>query len=188
MAPVTKRSGKTCTIVMRCAAQARLRQAVFHWARVAVQHDPKKPRPLRGDPGAWPLVRSRPARRRRPGARGHLRPAAASHPVRPRPRHAGRAVTTGIPWFDCRRYPVVPACPWQSVARKRFPGGRASSWTAQARRYVRRVGTTCSKTRHSAPSQPIIMRLTKGRESTLVRAAPGGFRWPIRNAATTLGG
>ncbi len=41
VAPVTKRSGKTCVVVMRYAAQVRLRQAVFHWARVAVQHDPK---------------------------------------------------------------------------------------------------------------------------------------------------
>jgi transposase len=41
VAPVTKRSGKTCIVVMRYAAQARLRQAVFHWARIAVQHDPK---------------------------------------------------------------------------------------------------------------------------------------------------
>ena len=39
VAPVTKRSGKTCVVVMRYAAQVRLRQAVFHWARVAVQTD-----------------------------------------------------------------------------------------------------------------------------------------------------
>lgn len=41
VAPVTKRRGKSCVVVMRHAAQARLRQAVFHWARVAVQHDAK---------------------------------------------------------------------------------------------------------------------------------------------------
>jgi len=41
VAPVTKRSGKSCVVVMRYAAQARLRQAVFHWARVAAQRDPK---------------------------------------------------------------------------------------------------------------------------------------------------
>jgi transposase len=41
VAPVTKRSGKACVVVMRYAAQVRLRQAVFHWARVAVQNDPK---------------------------------------------------------------------------------------------------------------------------------------------------
>ena len=41
VAPVTKRSGKSCVVVMRHAAQARLRQAVFHWARTAVQNDPR---------------------------------------------------------------------------------------------------------------------------------------------------
>jgi transposase len=41
VAPVTKRSGKSCVVVMRYAAQNRLRQAMFHWARVAVQRDPK---------------------------------------------------------------------------------------------------------------------------------------------------
>ena len=38
---MTKRSSKTCIVVMRYAAQVRLRQAVFHWARVAILHDPK---------------------------------------------------------------------------------------------------------------------------------------------------
>src|SRR3712207_1575665 len=42
VAPVTKRSGKTRIVVMRYAAQARLRQAVFHRARVAIVHDPTK--------------------------------------------------------------------------------------------------------------------------------------------------
>ena len=36
VAPVTKRSGKTCIVVVRHTAQARLRQAAFHRARVAV--------------------------------------------------------------------------------------------------------------------------------------------------------
>src|SRR4051812_515078 len=40
VAPVTKRSGKSCIVVMRYAAQVRLRNAVFHWARVAVLNDP----------------------------------------------------------------------------------------------------------------------------------------------------
>jgi len=40
VAPVTKRSGKKCVVVMRHAVQSRLRQAVFHWARVAVLNDP----------------------------------------------------------------------------------------------------------------------------------------------------
>ena len=40
VAPVTKRSSKTCVVVMRYAAQVRLRQAVFHyWACIAVQTD-----------------------------------------------------------------------------------------------------------------------------------------------------
>src|SRR3954452_2442669 len=39
VAPVTKRSGKTWVVVMRYAAQVRLRQAVFPWARIAVQID-----------------------------------------------------------------------------------------------------------------------------------------------------
>jgi len=40
VAPVTKRSGKSCLVSMRYAAQVRLRNAVFHWARVAVLNDP----------------------------------------------------------------------------------------------------------------------------------------------------
>ena len=41
VAPVTKRSGKSRIVLMRQAAHVRLRNAVYHWARVAVQHDPK---------------------------------------------------------------------------------------------------------------------------------------------------
>jgi transposase len=39
VAPVTKRSGKRCIVVRRQACQTRLRDAVYHWARVATQHD-----------------------------------------------------------------------------------------------------------------------------------------------------
>lgn len=40
-APVTKRSGKRLHVVcMRTACKARLRVAVYHWARTSVQHDP----------------------------------------------------------------------------------------------------------------------------------------------------
>jgi transposase len=56
VAPVTKRSGKSCIVIMRYAAQLRLRNAVFHWARVAVLNDPQVPQPLRGPAGAWPLL------------------------------------------------------------------------------------------------------------------------------------
>jgi transposase len=40
VAPVTRRSGKRCVVVMRQACHMRLRGVVYHWARVAVQHDP----------------------------------------------------------------------------------------------------------------------------------------------------
>ena len=40
VAPVTKRSGKSCIVVRRYACHGRLANAVYHWARVAVQHDP----------------------------------------------------------------------------------------------------------------------------------------------------
>lgn len=39
VAPVTRRSGKRCIVIMRQACHMRLRSAVYHWARVAVQHD-----------------------------------------------------------------------------------------------------------------------------------------------------
>ncbi len=40
-APVTRRSGKSHIVVMRYAAHVRLRNTVYHWARVATQLDPK---------------------------------------------------------------------------------------------------------------------------------------------------
>jgi transposase len=39
-APVTRRSGKKHIVVMRKACNSRLREAVYHWARVASQRDP----------------------------------------------------------------------------------------------------------------------------------------------------
>ena len=41
VAPVTKRSGKSCIVVRRQACHDRLANAVYHWARVAMQHDPR---------------------------------------------------------------------------------------------------------------------------------------------------
>jgi transposase len=38
-APVTRRSGKHCVVVMRQACHRRLRNALYHWARTAIQHD-----------------------------------------------------------------------------------------------------------------------------------------------------
>jgi transposase len=40
VAPVTRRSGKTCIVVRRHACDERLQNAVYHWCRVAIQHDP----------------------------------------------------------------------------------------------------------------------------------------------------
>jgi transposase len=41
VAPVTKRSGKSCIVTRRLACHIRLRDAVYHWARTATQHDPR---------------------------------------------------------------------------------------------------------------------------------------------------
>jgi transposase len=39
VAPVTRKSGKSCIVVRRQACHDRLANAMYHWARVAVQHD-----------------------------------------------------------------------------------------------------------------------------------------------------
>ena len=39
-APVTRRSGKQCCVIRRRACNKRLENALYHWARVAMQHDP----------------------------------------------------------------------------------------------------------------------------------------------------
>jgi transposase len=41
VAPVTKRSGKSCIVIRRQACHNRLANAMYHWARVAIQNDPK---------------------------------------------------------------------------------------------------------------------------------------------------
>lgn len=41
VAPVTKRSGKSWIVVRRQACHDRLANTVYHWARVAIQHDPR---------------------------------------------------------------------------------------------------------------------------------------------------
>ena len=40
MAPVTRRSGKGITVTRRRAMHKRLNQALYHWARTAIQCDP----------------------------------------------------------------------------------------------------------------------------------------------------
>ncbi len=39
-APVTRRSGKSWIVLRRHACNERLRNALYHWSRIAVQHDP----------------------------------------------------------------------------------------------------------------------------------------------------
>jgi transposase len=39
-APVTRRSGKSCIVLRRYACNRRLQNALYHWARIAIQHDP----------------------------------------------------------------------------------------------------------------------------------------------------
>jgi transposase len=39
-APVTRRSGKSCIVLRRYACNTRLQNAIYHWGRAAVQHDP----------------------------------------------------------------------------------------------------------------------------------------------------
>ena len=41
VAPITRQSGKRCVVSMRYACQMRLRDALYHWSRVAMQRDPK---------------------------------------------------------------------------------------------------------------------------------------------------
>ena len=81
VAPVTRRSGKSHIVVRRCAAHVRLRDAVYHWARVAIQHDPKS----RSRYGCFTPTRPLPwpchPRRRRQAARRRLHPLAAANAV-----------------------------------------------------------------------------------------------------------
>jgi transposase len=40
VAPVTRRSGRSCRVTQRLACNNRLRNTAYHWARTAMQHDP----------------------------------------------------------------------------------------------------------------------------------------------------
>jgi hypothetical protein len=95
VAPVTKRSGKTCIVVMRYAAQIRLRQAVFHWARAAVQNDPKVTAAIKlCAPVAIPTAV--PCAARRPDVWHFLRPAAAARTIQPSAQHNRNRINTTI--------------------------------------------------------------------------------------------
>jgi transposase len=57
VAPVTKQSGKRRYVVQRRACSKRLANALLHWARVAIQHDPSsraKYQALRARGKSWP--------------------------------------------------------------------------------------------------------------------------------------
>ena len=85
VAPVTRRSGKSMIVTRRQAAHDRLRDAAYHWARVAAQRDPvshDKYRSLRA-PRPWP--RARPALGGRPPAERRLRDAPCRRLFRPEP-------------------------------------------------------------------------------------------------------
>ena len=137
---MTKRSGKSCIVVMRYAAQVRLRNAVFHWARVAVLNDPK--------------CRSRYAALR---ARGHSY-GRALRGVGDRLLGVACVLLQRGMLFDPdhgvadsigQGHPSVPACPSRapraSVVQEAASGPgakrrRAASWTTRARRYARCIG------------------------------------------------
>jgi len=41
VAPVTRQSGKRISVLMRYGCNVRLRNALYHWSRVSMQHDPR---------------------------------------------------------------------------------------------------------------------------------------------------
>lgn len=41
VAPVTRQSGKKAAVLMRYGCNLRLRNALYHWSRVSMQHDPR---------------------------------------------------------------------------------------------------------------------------------------------------
>ena len=90
VAPVTKRSGKSCLVIMRHACHQRLRNAMYHWARVAIQHDP--------------LSRARYAALR---ARGHRHPCAL-RTVSDRLLAVACAMLRDRTQFDPHRRPARP--------------------------------------------------------------------------------
>ena len=79
VAPVTRRSGKTCVVVRSYACNKRLANALYHWARLATQHDALSRR-------RYAALRQRGhshGRALRPLAVGGLHPARTADAVRP---------------------------------------------------------------------------------------------------------
>jgi hypothetical protein len=88
----------------------------------------QEPQPLRRFACAWPLLRPRPARRRRPPARGRLRLAAAADLVSTRITASQRRRNPHSS-FGSTEAGILPSRPadGQSAARQRGPGGRAAA-------------------------------------------------------------
>ena len=83
VAPVTRRSGKSMIVTRRQAAHDRLRDAAYHWARVAAQRDPVSHESTgRSAPVA---TDTRPALGGRPPAQRRLRDAPQRRLLRPAP-------------------------------------------------------------------------------------------------------
>ena len=95
VAPVTKRSGKNCIVVRRQACHDRLANAMYHWARVAVQHRPQKPleicRPPKPRSQPWPSL----AIDRRPPSQCRLRHAENRDHFQPLPRDRKKSLING---------------------------------------------------------------------------------------------
>ena len=85
VAPVTRRSGKSMIVTRRQAAHDRLRDAAYHWARVAAQRDPVSHDKYRSLRRPWPRTRARPALGGRPPAQRRLRDAPQRRLLRPAP-------------------------------------------------------------------------------------------------------
>ena len=95
VAPVTKRSGKSMSVSLRRASHRRLRNATYHWARVAMQKDPRLPGEVPRASLPRPRPRSLVALRRGPPPQRRLRHAPRPDTVRPVARGRDRATHRG---------------------------------------------------------------------------------------------
>ena len=108
---MTRRSGKRCVVLMRQACHLRLRTAVYHWARIAIQHDARSraryvelrkrltamAAPCAVSPIAYSPSPAPCSKAKQPSIQNML-----SRPLSPDLRP--------IPWFDRENHPFVPTC------------------------------------------------------------------------------
>jgi len=134
VAPVTrnsgKRSGNRSIVVMRQACNMRLRQAVYHWARVAAQYDPKSRAAyvaLRARPFAW----AKSANHRRPPLARRLRDAPRSTALRHQP--ADRCMSSSPTLSQTNPLPNGEESTHASAPRRR-PHSRRSARDSRSRR------------------------------------------------------